>query len=122
MGLIRAALSASGSVLADQWKEYFQVDSMSNDDLIVKGYKKTKGNNKGGEEIISNGSAIAVGEGQAVVIVEDGKIVEFCAEPGRFIWDSSTEPSILTISTSIFFCSKKLRATFVYLVATVFMP
>lgn len=94
MGLIRAALSASGSVLADQWKEYFQADSMSNDDLIVKGYKKTKGNNKGGDEIISNGSAIAVGEGQAVVIVEDGKIVEFCAEPGRFIWDSSTEPSV----------------------------
>ena len=94
MGLIRAALSAGGSVLADQWKEYFQADSMSNEDLVVKGYKKTKGNNKGGEEIISNGSCIAVGEGQAALIVEDGKIVEFCAEPGRFVWDSSTEPSV----------------------------
>ena len=94
MGLIRAALSATGSVLADQWKEYFQVDSMSNDQLIVKGYKKTKGNNKGGDDIVSNGSAIAVGEGQAVVIVEDGRIVEFCAEAGRFIWEKSTEPSI----------------------------
>lgn len=94
MGLIRAVFSAGGSVLADQWKEYFQVDSMSNDQLIVKGYKKTKGNNKGGDDIISNGSAVAVGEGQAAIIVEDGKIVEFCAEPGRFIWDSSTEPSV----------------------------
>ena len=94
MGLIRAALSAGGSVLADQWKEYFQADSMSNEELVVKGYKKTKGNNKGGEEIISNGSCIAVGEGQAALIVEDGKIVEFCAEPGRFVWDSSTEPSV----------------------------
>ena len=94
MGLIRAALSAGGSVLADQWKEYFQADAMSNDELIVKGYKKTKGNNKGGDEIISNGSAIAVGEGQAALIVEDGKIVEFCAEPGRFIWDRSSEPSV----------------------------
>ena len=94
MGLIRAAFSAAGSVMSDQWKEYFQLDSMSNDELIVKGYKKTKGNNKGGDDIISNGSAIAVSEGQAVLIVEDGKIVEFCAEPGRFIWDASSEPSV----------------------------
>ena len=94
MGLIRAVLSAGGSVLADQWKEYFQVDSMSSDQLVVKAYKKTKGNNKGGDDIISNGSAISVGDGQVALIVEDGKIVEFCAEPGRFIWDSSTEPSM----------------------------
>lgn len=94
MGLIRAAFSAGGSVLADQWKEYFQVDSMSNDQLVVKAYKQTKGNNKGGNDIISNGSCIAVGDGQVALIVEDGKIVEFCAEPGRFIWDSSSEPSM----------------------------
>lgn len=94
MGLIRAALQAGGTVLADQWKEYFHVDSMSNDELVVKGYKQTKGNNKGGDDIISNGSAISVGEGQVALIVEDGKIVEFCAEPGRFIWDASSEPSM----------------------------
>ncbi len=94
MGLIRAALSAGGSVLADQWKEYFRADSMTSEQLVVKGRKETKGNNKGGEDIISNGSAIAVADGQVALIVEDGKIVEFCAEPGRFIWDSSTEPSM----------------------------
>ena len=94
MGLIRAALNAGGSVLADQWKEYFQVDSMSNEQLVVKAHKQTKGNNKGGDDIISNGSVVAVGDGQVALIVEDGKIVEFCAEPGRFIWDSSTEPSM----------------------------
>ena len=94
MGLIRAALGAAGSVLADQWKEYFFADAMTNDQLIVKGKKQTKGNNKGKEDIISNGSAIAVAEGQAAIIIEDGKIVEFCAEPGRFIWDSSSEPSV----------------------------
>lgn len=94
MGLIRAAFSATGSVLADQWKEYFAVPEMTGDQLIVKGRKKTKGNNKGGDEIISNGSAIAVGEGQVALIVEDGKIVEFCAEPGRFIWNESSEPSM----------------------------
>lgn len=94
MGLIRAVMSAGGSVLADQWKEYFQVDSMSNDQLVVKAHKKTRGNNKGGDDIISNGSCVAVGDGQVALIVEDGKIVEFCAEPGRFIWDSSSEPSM----------------------------
>ena len=95
MGLIRAALNAGGSVLADQWKEYFQVDSMSNEQLVVKAHRQTaKGNNKGGDDIISNGSVVAVGDGQVALIVEDGKIVEFCAEPGRFIWDSSTEPSM----------------------------
>ncbi len=94
MGLIRAAFSATGSVFADQWKEYFGVDEMTSDQLVVKGHKQTKGNNKGGDEIISNGSAIAVGEGQVALIVEDGKIVEFCAEPGRFIWNESSEPSM----------------------------
>ena len=69
MGLIRAALQAGGSVLADQWKEYFQLDSMSDDELVVKGYKQTKGNNKGLDDIISNGSVVAVGEGQVALIV-----------------------------------------------------
>ena len=95
MGLIRAAFNAGNTVLADQWKEYFQVDSMSNEQLVVKAHKQTaKGNNKGGDDIISNGSVVAVGDGQVALIVEDGKIVEFCAEPGRFVWDSSTEPSM----------------------------
>lgn len=94
MGLIRAAFSAGKSVLADQWKEYFAVPEMTGEQLIVKGRKQTKGNNKGGDEIISNGSAIAVGEGQVALIVEDGRIVEFCAEAGRFIWDQSSEPSM----------------------------
>lgn len=94
MGLIRAAVQAGSTTMADQWKEYFRIDSMSNEELVVKGYKITKGNNKGGDDIISNGSVIAVDEGQVALIVEDGKIVEFCAEPGRFIWDSSSEPSM----------------------------
>ncbi len=95
MGLIRATLEAGSTVLADQWKEYFQVDSMTGDQLVVKAVKKTKGkNNRGGDDIISNGSVVAVGDGQVALIVEDGKIVEFCAEPGRFVWDESATPSM----------------------------
>ena len=93
MGLVQAALQGLGTVFADQWKEYFQCDALSNDILIKKGVKVTAGNNKGTTDIISNGSAIAVDEGQAALIVEDGKIVDFTTDPGRFTWDSSTEPS-----------------------------
>ncbi len=101
MGLIRAFASATGSVMADQWKEYFSCDALSNDVLVAKGVFKTKkkgifgANNKASEDIITNGSIIAVNEGQVALIVDNGKIVEFCAEAGAFRWDSSTEASML---------------------------
>ncbi|MBE6632206.1 MAG: SPFH domain-containing protein [Ruminococcaceae bacterium] len=93
MGLIKAFTNAASSVLADEWKEYFHCDAMSNDELVIKGVMKTSGNNNASTDIISNGSAIAVNEGQMALITEDGKIVDFTAEAGRFVWDSSTEPS-----------------------------
>ncbi len=99
MGLIKAALNAAGSVLADQWKEYFICDALPTDVLAVKGMKKTSGrssNTKGSDNVISDGSLIAVADGQCMMIVEQGKIVEFCAEPGEFTYDASTEPSIFT--------------------------
>lgn len=96
MGLIKALTGAVGSTLADQWKEYFYCDSLDADTLLVKGQKKTKGNNKGSDNIISNGSVIAVNEGQCVIIVDQGKVVELCADPGEFTYDTSTEPSIFT--------------------------
>ena len=97
MGLIKAIGGALGGTLADQWKEYFYCDSIDNDLLMVKGQKRTSGrssNTKGEDNIISNGSLIAVADGQAMMIVEQGKVVEFCAEPGEFTYDTSTEPSI----------------------------
>lgn len=99
MGLIKAALGAAGGALADQWKEFFYCDSLDKDVLVVKGQKRTSrrsSNTRGEDNIISNGSGIAVADGQAMIIVEQGKIVEFCAEPGEFTWDSSTEPSIFS--------------------------
>ncbi len=97
MGLIKAALSAAGSVLADQWKEYFYCDALPVDVLAVKGVKKTSSrssNTKGSDNVISSGSLIAVADGQCMMIVEQGKVVEFCAEPGEFTYDASTEPSL----------------------------
>ena len=97
MGLIKAALSAAGGVLADQWKEYFYCDALPANVLAVKGQKRTSGrssNFKGSENIISNGSVIAVADGQCMLIVEQGKVVDVCAEPGEYTYDMSTEPSV----------------------------
>lgn len=97
MGLIKAGVGATGGTLADQWKEYFYCESMSKDVLATKGQKrisKRSSNTKGNDNIISKGSIIAVADGQCMMIVEQGKIVEVCAEPGEFVYDSSTEPSI----------------------------
>ena len=97
MGLIRAAAGAVGGVLADQWKEYFYCESIPADVLAVKGQKKVSGrssNTKGSDNIISNGSVIAIADGQCMLIVEQGKVVDVCAEPGEYTYDMSTEPSI----------------------------
>ena len=96
MGLIKAAKDAVGSMMADQWREFFYCDSLSNDILVAKGRKKAGNNrnNKGTDNVISNGSIVAVNEGQCMIIVEQGEIVEFCAEAGEFVYDNSTEPSL----------------------------
>lgn len=97
MGLIKAALGAAGGVLADQWKEYFYCAALPANVLAVKGQKRTSrrsGNTKGSDNIISNGSVIAVADGQCMMIVEQGKVVDVCAEPGEYTYDASTEPSI----------------------------
>ncbi|MBQ6467111.1 MAG: SPFH domain-containing protein [Clostridia bacterium] len=99
MGLIRAAAGAVGGVLADQWKEFFYCEAMDKEVLVTKGQKRItsrSSNTKGNDNIISNGSGIAVADGQCMIIVEQGKIVEVCAEPGEFTYDTSTEPSIFT--------------------------
>ena len=97
MGLIKAGLGALGGVLADQWKEFFYCDALDSEVLMVKGQKQIgsrSSNTKGSDNVISNGSGIVVADGQAMMIVEQGKVVEFCAEPGEFTYDTSLEPSI----------------------------
>ena len=98
MGLIKAITGAIGGVVSDQWLEYFYCDSLDENILVTKGQKKVKGrasNNNGEENIISNGSIIAVNEGQCMIIVDQGQVVDFCAEAGEFRYDSSSEPSLL---------------------------
>lgn len=99
MGLIKAALGAAGGVMADQWKEFFYCEAIPADVLAVKGKKKATGrssNYKGDDNIITNGSALVVAHGQCMLIVEQGKVVEVCADPGEYTYDASTEPSIFS--------------------------
>ena len=98
MGLLKAIFGATGGVLADQWKEYFYCDALDADTLVVKGSKRISGrssNTKAVDNIISTGSVIAVADGQCMLIVEQGKVVELCAEAGEYIYDASTEPTIM---------------------------
>lgn len=96
MGLIKSALNSAGGVMGDQWREYFYCDSVPSDVLMLKGVKRTDGrsSNRGDDNIISNGSVINIADGQCMMIVESGKVVDLCAEPGEYIYDMSSEPSL----------------------------
>lgn len=98
MGLIKAGLAAASGVLADTWKEFFYCDAMDADVLVKRGQKKTgkHSSNKGNDNVITNGSGIAVADGQCMLIVDQGKVAEVCAEPGEYTYDKSSEPSIFT--------------------------
>lgn len=96
MGLIKALTKSVGGTLADQWKEYFYCDSMPADVLMTRATRKgsKRGGNRGSDSVITNESVIVVNSGQCMLIVEQGKVVDFCAEPGEYIYDVSTEPSL----------------------------
>lgn len=99
MGLIKAITGAVGGTLADQWKEFFCCDALDKEVLAVRGRKQVSSrgaNKKGNDNIITSGSGIAVADGQCMMIVEQGKIVEVCAEPGEYTYDASTEPSLFS--------------------------
>ncbi len=96
MGLLTAAKDTVTSLLKDQWREYFYCPSMSDAVLMTKGVNRNKnGNNNGTDNIISNGSIVVVNEGQCIVIVDQGAVVDICAQAGEFVYDTSTEPSLL---------------------------
>lgn len=97
MGILKVGVGAAQGVLADSWREYFYCDAMDVDVLAKKGEQRQSKrgfNTKKSENIISNGSIIVINEGQCMMIVEQGKVVEVCAEAGEFLYDSATEPSL----------------------------
>ena len=119
MGLIQAALGAAGGVLADQWKDYFYCTALPENVLAVKGQKRVSGrssNTKGNDNIISDGSVLAVADGQCMLIVEQGKVVDVCAEPGEYTYDCSSAPSLFSgdLGSSIKDVFKQLGKQFTF--------
>ena len=107
MGLLKAAVGAVGGAFADTWKEFFYCEALDKETLVVKGQKQIgnrSSNKKGNDNIISSGSGIVVADGQCMIIVDQGKVVEVCAEPGEFTYDASTEPSLFRKSGTIHYC------------------
>ena len=66
MGLIQVALGAISSTAKDAYKEFFYCDAIPEDVLVVRGRRHADKNahNNGNENVISNGSGIAVADGQ----------------------------------------------------------
>ena len=97
MGLIKALSNATTTALGDQFKEFVNCPTISKNVLIQRGVvNHGKGNSNPSEGIISNGSTIVVPQGMAMMIIDNGEIKEFTAEPGTFYFDTSSEPSIFT--------------------------
>ena len=106
MGLVKAAMNAASGVMADQWKEFFYCDALPAEVLAVKGQKRTdrrSANKHGNENIISDGSVVAVAEGQCALIVEQGKVVELCAEPGETLVFDCLVVLALDVAEFVFF-------------------
>ncbi|HZJ85755.1 MAG TPA: SPFH domain-containing protein [Erysipelotrichaceae bacterium] len=119
MGLIKSMAGAVGGTLADQWKEFFMAEALPHDVMMVKGEKvigRRSSNRRGNDNIISNGSGIVVADGQCMIIVEQGEVVDICAEPGEYTYDTSTEPSIFTgkLSESVKETFKTIGKRFTY--------
>jgi len=121
MGLIKAISGAVGGVLSDLWKEFIYCDEMTPETIIIKGRKRTSSQGRSSntiseDNIISNGSVIAVNVGQCAIIVESGKVAELCAEPGQFVYDKSTEPSIFSgsLGSSIVGTFKQIGRRFTF--------
>ena len=103
MGLIHAAIGSVGGVMADQWKDYFYCEAIPDNVIVLKGRKRVSGrstNRNGSDNIITSGSVIAVADGQCMIIVEQGKVVDLCAEPGEYTYDASSQASLFAGSLS----------------------
>ena len=95
MGIVRAVLSSVDSVLHEQWLEYFTCDSLDSETLIRRGRKHTgarSANTRSGDNIITNGSILAIADGQCVIVTAQGKVIDVCSEPGEHRFYDENHP------------------------------
>lgn len=118
MGLVRAFTNSAFSYINDMWEDYIYCDSLDNDTLLQKGHaKKSPGAGSLADDIvITQNSKIAVNAGQMLLVVEDGKIIDFTAEPGGYEYDSSTEPSVFcgSFGDALKISFEQMRARFAF--------
>ena len=95
MGLIKALTSSTSSTLGDQFKEFITCPNVDKNVLIVRGaVQHGEGNKNPSDGVITNGSKIVIPQGWAMMLVDNGKVVEFSSEPGDYVYDSCSEASI----------------------------
>lgn len=94
MGLVQAVVGSVSGTLADQWKDFYTVpDGLPATAALFaalpRGTNAGRGSNThGSSNIITNGSKIVVPEGYGLLLMQDGKITGFAAEPGGYEWRS----------------------------------
>lgn len=104
MGLINAITGSIKNVVGDQFKEFVTCPIVDKNVLMTRGIvQHGDANSNPTAGVISNGSKITVPQGWAMMLVDNGKVVEFSAEAGEYIYDNSSEPSIFagSLGTSL---------------------
>ncbi|WP_374286447.1 SPFH domain-containing protein [Lactococcus sp.] len=99
MGIIKAATSAMGGSMADQWLEVIEPNEMSDQTVFTKGVKVRKNdkrgsNRKGTEDVITDGSVVHVYPNMMMLLVDGGKIIDYTAEEGYYTVKNDTAPSM----------------------------
>ena len=93
MGIVRAALGAAAGTIGDQFQEVVEPFNMGAQTLMTQGRIKNRSGFTS-SDLISNGSCIHVYDNQFMILVDGGKIIDYTAEPGYFIVDNSSQPSL----------------------------
>lgn len=97
MGFIKAFAGAIGGTFADQWLDFLVPPTGISATAILfpavaQGQNAGRGANvKGSENIISNGSKVVVPAGYGLITFQDGRITNFVAEPGGYIYNSDDQ-------------------------------
>ncbi len=100
MGIFKAIFAATESMAQDQWKEFFYCNGIPNDILMVRGYKQGNANaNNGNPDVITEGSTIAVNEGQCAIVVSNGKVISTFTEPGEHEFKSGESAGVFSGSS-----------------------
>ena len=98
MGIIKAAISSASTMAQDQYKEYFYCPAIPDDIIMVRAYKQTseRSDNHGSNDIVTDGSIIAVADGEYAAVVSNGKVIAEYKESGPHTFVSGDTASVFS--------------------------